>query len=314
MRVRPLLIALLTIATVLGIAQLALQRYASVRLQQALAQCRDWAAVEVGHHYFWLWGEARLRDVRIVPQPWLTAIYGLPLGFRIRIDQLRLHRLRFAWHDGLQLRQLDITPRGIHLPLPDWQWSIVVARDAAHQPMPAPTLQDLGVTSLAFDAALRLRFPQALSRPQLLARGRLTGLGAVAVDCGLMAPPGALRDPGMLALTRCRLEYQDLGLAQRFEAQMARINDVDLTTLRRAINLQFRHAARRAHWPPLSTQSVQGFIDDPQRRLRLQMAPPRPLPLNHIPRGLWPGLPALLGLSAALPTAAMPEWEMPPPQ
>jgi len=312
MRVRPLLIALLTVATVLGVAQLALQRYASMQLQRALARCRDWATVEIGRQRFWLWGEAEFSDVRIVPQPWLAAMYGLPLGFRVRIDRLLLHRPRFTWNDGLRLRRFDITPRGVHLPLPDWQWSIVVARDAAQRPMHAPTLQDLGVTSLAFDASLRLRFRRALSLPQLLAHGRLAGLGTVAVDCGLSVPVGALRDPGTLAPTRCQVEYQDLGLAQRFEKQMARVNDVDLASLRRAIDLQLRRDARRAHWPPSSIQSVQGFIDDPQRPLRLRMAPPKPLPLNHIPHGLWPGLPALLGLTAELPVAAMPGWRKTP--
>lgn len=301
MRVRRGLICILILLLLLGGAQYALQRYASAELDTTLSQWRNWADISVGQRHFWLWGTADLDQVSITPSAWVGAIYGLPVGYSMTIDRIHLHRLRLGWSDGPVVTSADIDVNGVHLPLPDWDWSVTVARDAQGRRLKAPTLQSLGLKALDFTASLRVQFPQGYSYPNLSAWTAVPGLAHVDLDCALTMPADAGRDPGRIALRHCRLDYKDLGLVQRFELEMARRNGMKLPALQSAIDAQIGLNAERSHWPLLNTQALKRFVRRPQQTLQLQIAPPQALPLEKIPRGIWPGLPALLGLTAELP-------------
>ncbi len=87
---------------------------------------------------------------------------------------------------------------------------------------------------------------------------------------------------------------------------MVRRNDMKLPALQSGINAQIGMDAERSRWPLLNAQALQRFMRQPQQTLRLQIEPPQALSLNKIPRGVWPGLPALLGLTATVPVESAP--------
>lgn len=303
MRARRGLIGILILLLLLGGTQYALQRYASAELDTALSQWRDWTDVRVGTRHFWLWGTADLDQISITPSARVGAMYGLPLGYSATIDRLHLHRLRLGWSDGLVLTSADIDVHGVHLPLPDWGWSIAVAHDAQGRRLQAPTLRSLGLKELEFTASLRLQFPQGYSYPQLSAWSAVPSVAHIDLECSLYAPAGASHNLGRIELRHCLLDYQDLGLVQRFELEMARSNDMELPALQNTLSAQIGLDAERSHWALLNMQALQRFVRRPLQTLRLQIAPPQALPLEKIPRGIWPGLPALLGLTAELPSS-----------
>lgn len=303
MQARRVLIGILILLLLLCGAQYAFQRYASAELDRVLSQWRGWADIRVGTRHFWLWGTADLDQISITPNAWVGAMYGLPLDYSATIDRLHLHRLRLEWNDGLVLTSADIDVHGVHLPLPDWVWSVAVAHDAQGRRLQAPTLQSMGFKALDFAAALRLRFPQGYADPRLSVRSTIPGMAHIDLECSLHVPAGASQDPGRIELRHCLLDYQDLGLVQRFELAMARRNDMTLPALQDALVLQIGADAELSHWALLNMQALQRFVRQPQQLLRLQITPPQPLPLEQIPRGIWPGLPALLGLTVELPAA-----------
>lgn len=303
MTVRRTLLIFVVLAALLGAAQWWLQWYGQRRLQQVVSKLRPWVEVSVGHARFWLWGEVALRDIRLRPRAMYAAQYGLPLDYTATVDSLRLHGLRPAWNGGLRLEAAALDLHGVHLPLPDWGWSVTVARGADGRRLHAPTLRELGVTSLALDVAMRLRWPYGWSRPQVEAVSAVPDLGGVHLRCDLDTGAARLGAPDQLILRACGLRYDDAGLVSRFERRMARDNDVAQSALRDAVVRQLRLDARRTRWPPLNTAAVEAFVRTPAA-LELRIRPPHPLPLGMIPRAVWPGLPAYLGLTASVPSAA----------
>lgn len=302
MRIRRGLIWFLGLVVVLGCAQFALQYYGSRALKRSLAQARDWAVIRVGSARFWLWGTADLDHIQIAPSARLDAQYGLPRGYAIDIARLHVHRLRFGWNDGPVLISMNMTARHVILPVPVWRWPITVARSPSGSRLRAPTLRSLGVTRLSFNADMFLGFMAGYAYPELRLQAKDTNLARIRVRCSLVLPQGTdvVRDPAGLEVRNCRQDYQDLGLMKRFEARMATENGVTLSELRREITVQIARDAARSHWPLLSAQAVQGFIRDPRQILRLKVNPKTLLPLDDAPQRVWAGLPAYLGLNAAL--------------
>ncbi|MDE2149578.1 MAG: hypothetical protein KGJ55_07075 [Gammaproteobacteria bacterium] len=303
MNARRLLIAVSTALLLLGAAQWWLQRYAEQRLQQALSALRPWVAVDVGRARFWLWGRVDLRRIAVTPRAWYAASYGLPLGYSMSIAHVSLRRLRPTLDGGLRLSSADVDLHDVHLPLPDWGWNIAVARAANGRRLPAPTLRELGVAALDLDLAVRLRWPHGWRRPRLYATTAIPDLGRAHLSCDLDTGAARLGAPDRLVVNDCRLRYDDAGLVLRFERRMARDNDMTLPALRDAIVRQIALDAARAHRPPLNTVAVRAFVRAPSA-LELRIVPPRPLALGSIPRAVWPGLPAYLGLTAGVPPAA----------
>lgn len=295
------LIALLIVLLILAAAQYALQRYANAALDSALSQCRGWADVQVAQRHFWLWGTADLDQVQVTPSAWVSAMYGLPLGYSFSIKRIHLHHPRLGWRDGPVLRSVAVDADDVSLPLPGWQWQVTVARDARGRRLQAPTLRSLGLHTLSFNLRSRLQFPRSYRMPRWSAWTAPPGLAHLSLDCALQIPEGSGGDPGRITIRRCALTYRDLGLLQDFERKMARINGIKPPTLKQAIVRQLGLDAERSHWPLLNTQALQQLIRQPDTPLRLSIKPERPLSLDRIPRGLWPGLPAFLGLSATVP-------------
>lgn len=297
MRVRRLFWVLVPVLLVGG-AQYGLQRYASIELDGALVKMRSWANVAVGERFFWLWGVADVYDVNITPRISVDRQYGLPPGYSVAIRHLHLHNLRLGWDGRPVLISADMNIRGLRLRLPEWRWAITVARDANGKKLRAPTMRSMGFSVLSFDLDMRARFPQTYSQPNTDVMGRAKGLGGLHLNCALDVPRSAIRNPFGIAVRRCQIDYQDLGLVRHFEMQMAHVNHISVGVLRSAIGAQVARDAERARWPLLNAQAVQEFVREPDRILKLKMAPARPLPLSSIPHNIGRGLPAYLGLTA----------------
>jgi len=68
----------------------------------------------------------------------------------VTLDRLHLHRLRLGWNDGPVLTSADIDVQSVYLPLPDWVWSVAVARGAQGRRLQAPSLAVDGLESTGF--------------------------------------------------------------------------------------------------------------------------------------------------------------------
>lgn len=285
------------IVVVLGAAQYALQRLGQAQLDRFVDDSRGWATINVRRARFWLWGVVDLRSVEIRPTAWLAAFYGLPLGYSVHVDALRVHHFVPGWNGGLVLASVAFDARGVRIPALPWQWSVSVARGPQDRPLRAPTLADLGVDGFDFDVSGTAGFRAGFAHPTLEMSTRLTSLADLTLHCVLGVPGRIAADPGSVVIKRCRLDYRDRGLIPRFEAEMARRNHLSVAQLQTALARQVENL----RWPRGSRRAVQRFVRHPERGLRLGIQPPQPLSLNDIPRGVWPGLPHLLGLTASLP-------------
>lgn len=294
-------VAVIVVLVVLGAAQYAIQRLGENALQRVIGQSQTWATISVGRARFWLWGVVELDHVAVKPTAWLSSFYGLTLGYNVRVDEIRVHHFVPGWNDGLVLDSVDVDARSVNIPMLPWRWTITVARNRRGQRMWAPTLTDLGVSSLVFDVSGTANFHAGFERPKLRLLARLPQQAEVALGCALVVPRSVAADPGGLAIDHCRLDYRDRGLMQHFEAMMAQHNKVSVANLQTAIAEQIGLDSARAQWSYLSRQALQTFVHTPGRLLRLEVEPPKPLPLEQIPRGIWSGLPNFIGLKASLP-------------
>lgn len=304
------IITLLVVVLVLAAAQYGLQRVGEAQLQRFERASQGWANIKVERARFWLWGVVDLKGVRVQPSTWLTGLYGLPLGYTLRIGELRIHHFVPGWNGGLVLDSVAIDARRVHLPIPRWTWLVTVARDRDGERMWAPSLTDLGVYAFNVNIAGSAHFRDGFNRPRVQLAAHKPGLADAALECELQLPPDLLDDPAALAIKACQFDYLDRGLVTHFEQVMARHGGVSVARLQTAIAEQIALASARAHWPYDSRQAMQSFVHAPRQPLQIDIHPPQPLSLEKIPRGVWPGLPAFIGLRASLP-GAMPDFVNP---
>lgn len=293
-------VGLCIVVVLLGATQYALQRAGERALARFIAASAAWGQLQVGSAHFALWGVVTLDDVAIRPAAWLAAFYGLPLGATLHIGQLRASRFMPGWNSGLVLASVRLSARDVETALPDWGWTVPLAQRDGHA-LRAPTLASLGLSKLRFDVHGVAYLRDGLARPAFVVHTRLPHLAQLGAACRLQVPVGTVADPGAVIVDDCRFDYEDLGLVSRLESLMARRNHISIGALRGALAAQLDRAAARSDWSSASQRAVRTFIHDPRRPLRLHIHPRHPLALNAIPRGLWAGLPRLIGLSATLP-------------
>lgn len=305
------IVTFLVLVLILGAAQYTLQRQGEAGLQRFVNDSRSWATIKIGRARFWLWGMVELDDISIQPTAWLAGFYGLPLGYTVRIGRLHFHHFVPGWNDGLVLNTVDVDARHVHVPLPRWDWHITFARNRAGHRLWAPTLADLGISALNTNATGVLYFRDGLTRPELQWISRNPGLADIAVDCAVQVPKRITQNPAALIIRHCRMDYQDRGLVKHFQRVMARYNHTSVARLQTAITQQIARVSTLWRWQAHSRKALQSFVHAPEQPLRVEIHPAKPLSLEQIPRGVWPGLPTLLGLRVSLP-AKMPEFEPTP--
>lgn len=284
-----------------GAAEAGLYWWTGRGLERLAQREASWLRIGHGRHWAWLWGAGWIDRLELQPQDWYNALWQLPLGFTLQVDRVEVDGVRLR-PDG-SLQQAHLRLHGLHLPVPDlWGWTYPLGPpgEALAQP---PGLYQLGYTELQADADLQLGFAAETHSLRLDGDVRIAGLGDFNTDCTLDAGAELLDgDSSRLGLRRCRLRFDEAGLAGRFEQRLAQQAGIGLPRLQGLLLENFDRWSRRngVTLDPGSRAALEEFLRRP-RALELVAAPAQQLPfyrLRQAPPRQWC---SALGLSLRLP-------------
>lgn len=261
-----------------GIAQYRAHEAATAQLRSFATLARPAALIRAERLWPFLWGGGLAWNVSLEPAGEIKKALGVPFGYQIRAQRLRLHAIEMA-PDGFP-RAFDLSLSGAQLPVPAIEGAALPEPPALRR----PRLRELGVEQL--DGTLRLRFERLADGAwQLAFDGAAQDLGRLAgAIAGTPGPRFVHGDLSDFALTQAEARWADAGLARLILDWLARHARQAPSDLSRTLAEHVDRQAREQDWTlDADSQAALRRLAQAPRSATVQLRPLHAVLLKNLP-------------------------------